>query len=125
MNQVVDRLAHKQARREPRPEQLVAVGRRAVGRRHAAGHVEVVEPCGGMADRVEPGVDLEHLPRVGSGVIRIAREVVIGEHVMPRPVRVVVAEPAAEIVAVAAVLGLSALGLELARVRPESESRGR
>ena len=59
--------------------------------------------------------------RVGRGVARVAPDVVVGEDVVPAPVRVVVAEPVAPVVAVAAVLGLAALGLELAGIGAKPE----
>ena len=104
-----------------RPEKLVAIGRRTVGRGDAARHVRVVEPRQRPADGKQPRVGLERLPRVGRGKAGVALEVVIGQHVMPRPVGIVVAEPVPPVVAMPAILRLAALGLELARVRPEPE----
>ena len=121
MHQVVHRLADEQAGGEPGPEEVVAVGRRAVGRGDVVGHAQVVEPGERAADGKDPRVGLERLPRVGRGVVRVAPQVVIGEDVVPAPVGVVVAEPVAPVVAVPAVLGLAALGLELAGVGPEPE----
>ena len=43
MNEVVHRLADKERIRVPRPEELVAVRRWAVGRSDLVGHAEVIE----------------------------------------------------------------------------------
>ena len=51
MDQVMDRLADEQAGVEPRAEQVVAIRRRAVGRRDVVGRARVVEPGERPADR--------------------------------------------------------------------------
>ena len=51
VDQVVHRLADEQAGGEPRAEEVVAVGRRAVGRGDVVGRAEVVEPGERPADR--------------------------------------------------------------------------
>src|SRR6201999_4461989 len=103
MHQVVYRLADKQAGGEFGTEELVAIGRRAIGRGDMVGGAGVVKPCQRTADGKQPGVGLKCRSRIGWGEIRVAAEVAIGEDIVPAPIRVVVAEPMAPVVAVATV----------------------
>ncbi len=119
---VVDRLADEQARGEPGAEQFVAIGGRAVRRGGVVGRAGVVEPGERPADRDRARVSGSSVCfGSGAAIVRVASEVLVGQDEMPAPVRVIVAEPAAPVVAVPAVLGLAALGLELAGIRPETE----
>src|SRR5262245_49625386 len=85
------------------------------------GHVQVVEALMCVAFGEAPGLGFQGLPRVGGCVVRVATDIPGGEDVVPGPVGIVVAEPAAPVVAMAAVLSLAALGLELAGVRAKAE----
>ena len=121
VDQVVHGLADEEAAGEARPEEVVAVRRRAVGRGDVVGGVGVVESVERPADRIEPRRGLQRAARVGGREVRVAPEVGFGEDVVPAPVGVVVAEPVAPVVAVPAELGLPALRLERAGVGPEPE----
>ena len=121
VDQVVHGLADEEAAGEARPEEVVAVRRRAIGRGDVVGGAGVVESVERPADRIEPRRGLQRAARVGGREVRVAPEVGFGEDVMPAPVGVIVAEPVAPVVAVPAELGLPALRLERAGVGPEPE----
>ena len=104
-----------------RAEQVVAVGGRAVGRGHLVRRAGVVEPGERPAVGAEVGVEVEQLAGAGQGQARVPPQGVLGQDVMPGPDAVVVAEPAAPVVAMPAELGLAALGLEPPGVGVEPE----
>ena len=121
MHQVVHRLADEQASGELGAEEVVAIGRRAIGRRDVVGRAGSLNRASVRLIGIKPCIGLECLPRVGWSVRWVAPEVVIGEDVVPAPVGVVVAEPVAPVVAVPAVLGPAALGLEVAGIGAKPE----
>ena len=124
MHQVVHRLADEGVARERRAEQIVAIDDRAVGRGEAIGGVQVVEAGERAAARKHFGRAglLGHVDAaVGRRHVRVAAQVVVGQHELVHRVAVCVAEPVVPIVAVAAVLRGAGLRIEQALVGPDAK----
>ena len=124
MHQVVHRLADERVAREGRAEQIVAIDDRAVGRGEAVGGVQIVEAGERAAARKDlgrAGLFRDVQLAVGRRHVRVAAQVVVGQHELPHRIAVVAAEPVVPVVAVAAVLRVAGLRIELARVGADAK----
>ena len=114
MYKVMHRFADEHAAFKIFTKQPVTIRLRAAGTGDVtvgAGHVGAFHA---RADGEEAVIGKHITSHAGRGEVRVARKVVNGNVVMPHPVRVVVAEPIAPVIAPAAKLCLACDGFELA-----------
>src|SRR5262245_31606727 len=106
MNHVVNRITDKNARGKFRPEKIVAIRSRAVAGSNVTRLMWIIEALPNSCQRVQLRGVCAHLFGGLDRELRVPRQIVLREDVMPEPGWIVIPEPVSPIIAMTSVLRL-------------------